>query len=802
MSKGKSNASLFVGMSLISLLLIVLVIVFMVIINSSQPLKTINQSIERDLRKVEESKNQLNSLADSFNDIEPGIIDKDELQQSIKNETAKLCFVYPDKDTGKCSSKYNEVNGCCELKPGEKPDPMTQKLDLAKEVATELVVNAIASKIMQKLLKKGLKKAGVTVASRVAVKVAAMSARIAARMGMVAAKTAASASSGPAGWVAGAIMLALEAITMFVDIADVSGYNSFSSNDVIIQMRKNIDYSTQKMCSENGLDYPLLFPITELYPKEFELAQTEMTLKMQETVDKEMEKNPRISDIYDKWLDKAIDNPDTPYPEQLIDFTMSVHKKHHIIRDKIIFNDLKSRLGRDIDKLQFYEFMSTPNRIGISLSEKGANEWNEQKKEDWIKYNDLFKEVDLPPDYENPTLASYTDTYFVLDQANPGDEENPNMIPKKLKGKTVLGTIYGPIVSYCEKERQLGSLSDKIIPTAYGVNFDYNAGICNYTKKYCDRYGMKFKGNDCVMHPGAKTAEMIFGPTITRSSISSWEGRKNDFNSGDPTRMASAAARSVLDPTGLKEAAYKRVVKEVKDTKAKKSRPARKDKCPRGMRDDGTSCWVDSYGRGAGRPLGCASHEELKGGLCYPKCRPGYKSSALECEGRCPSGSKSTGFTCLQGTKSNSHPSWRHRNKCYDRYGGKGYLSRASSACMEPCMEGFKRRSTLLGSAFCDKPRGRYSRAGKSKPIRVCPMYTREDGKRVRMQKNGALCYKHCKSGFTGAGPMCHPKGGAGIKRTLTQRSSCPTGWKNVLGTCWEPCPPGFRDDGATCNKN
>lgn len=313
---------------------------------------------------------------------------------------------------------------------------------------------------------------------------------------------------------------------------------------------------------------------------------------------------------------------------------------------------------------------------------------------------------------------------------------------------------------------------------------------------------MKFKGNDCVDHPGSKFAEMIFGSTITGSSISVWEDRKDDFKSGDPSRVASATARAVLDPTGLGEATGKRIIKEIKDTKAKKSRPASKLPCPKGMRDDGLSCWEDTYGRGVGRPLGCASDEELKGGLCYPKCRPGYKSSALECEGRCPSGSKSTGFTCIQGTKSNSHPSWRHRKKCYEKYGGKGYLSRASSACMEPCMEGFKRRSTLLGSAFCDKPRNRYSRALKSKPIRVCPMYTKDDGTRVRMQNDSSLCYKHCKPGYYGSGPLCTPKGGPGIRRTLMQRSTCPEGWKNVIGTCWEPCPPGYRDDGALCNKN
>ncbi len=54
--------------------------------------------------------------------------------------------------------------------------------------------------------------------------------------------------------------------------------------------------------------------------------------------------------------------------------------------------------------------------------------------------------------------------------------------------------------------------------------------------------------------------------------------------------------------------------------------------CPSGMRDDGTSCWLDTYGRGAGyaawdwdkcvreNSQGC----EWSGAMIYPKCASGY----------------------------------------------------------------------------------------------------------------------------------------------------------------------------------
>lgn len=40
-------------------------------------------------------------------------------------------------------------------------------------------------------------------------------------------------------------------------------------------------------------------------------------------------------------------------------------------------------------------------------------------------------------------------------------------------------------------------------------------------------------------------------------------------------------------------------------------------------------------------------------------------------------------------------------------------------------------------------------------------------------QKNGALCYPVCRSGYIGVGPVC-----------------------------WEVCPPGYTDDGATCRRD
>lgn len=43
---------------------------------------------------------------------------------------------------------------------------------------------------------------------------------------------------------------------------------------------------------------------------------------------------------------------------------------------------------------------------------------------------------------------------------------------------------------------------------------------------------------------------------------------------------------------------------------------------------------------------------------------------------------------------------------------------------------------------------------------------------------------------------------GAGIKVPLMSRYYCDDDETNIAGTCWSKCPAGYRDDGATCNKN
>lgn len=71
--------------------------------------------------------------------------------------------------------------------------------------------------------------------------------------------------------------------------------------------------------------------------------------------------------------------------------------------------------------------------------------------------------------------------------------------------------------------------------------------------------------------------------------------------------------------------------------------------CPPGMTDIGISCAKDSYGRGAGKPLGCGDNEDYDAGLCYDKCSRGYEGIGPVCWSACPKGyNKCGGLICLK----------------------------------------------------------------------------------------------------------------------------------------------------------
>ncbi len=172
----------------------------------------------------------------------------------------------------------------------------------------------------------------------------------------------------------------------------------------------------------------------------------------------------------------------------------------------------------------------------------------------------------------------------------------------------------------------------------------------------------------------------------------------------------------------------------------------------------------------------CWSGAEKDGLFCYKKCKAGYNGRGPVCWKRCPSGYKNDGATC--------------------------------------------RKNPII------KKRASYGR-GVGKPM----------GCGSDREKDGALCYKKCKSSYNGVGPVCWQRCPSGYKNdgafcrkpvhifgkksygrgrgTVLRKNckgdcekdaglwykKCKTDYNGRGPVCWQRCPSSYKNDGATCRR-
>jgi len=772
----KSSAAgllLLFGMLLLLLVIVVLLLIY------RQRQKTADARMHKRIPGVtpEQMKERVRISAEETGH-NPDVLEA-ELKKQVDEEDKKSCMVNPLRN-GECSPNYTLENGCCYPDASAPPNPNAAKVELVKNLTIavgggmilEAMLVAAATRAAGTGARAGAAgaRAGAAgaragAAGAKAAKTAVTSARVAAaaaRGGAAAAKATATAgkaamcaAGGPIGLAVLVVMLIFDAISIALDLTDQGGYDSQTTNSTLNKIKRIIDYETQKALEKEGIEYPLLFPLGVAYPEDFgaamDYANTQIIAKY---MLEELLKDDALLDIVADYTDEVEANPDAELPEAFITFLSGLPMRFHLERDTLLFQKLQEILGPKSYMIELYEELSTPNRIAVTLSQQGVQEWNDQSKETWFANNDLFKQPDPPPAGEDPMAALYTDIYYVYES---GPSDDPTMVPRTLPSKVAIAGFYGSLVSYCEKSRKIKSTSPTINPRDLGVKYQYDTGVCKLTREYCSRYGLEFKGDDCHLRPGQAVAELIFGTVVTREFI-----------------------RAFTSPPSY----------------AKKSEgSATVGACPPGMRDDGINCWLDPEYRGPGSPMGCKDGQEKKGQLCYSKCRDGYNSSALDCEGSCPEGSENSGFHCTQWIHSYI-PDWDWKKfKLKDCRAGFKYRG---TTCNEECLPDFDFRSGAVGSAFCNKTRGRYSRAGDPKPLSTCPS---------DKEKEGLVCYPKCSNKgdqgqykYNGVLDWCQPEGAGGIKKGLDDRWECPEGSSSILGICYKDCKPGERDDGLLCN--
>tara|TARA_B100000405_G_scaffold301889_1_gene264105 strand:+ start:3348 stop:5735 length:2388 start_codon:yes stop_codon:yes gene_type:complete len=734
------------------------------------------------IRPSQEVSNRIKKQEDRVDELaKQAGIDGKQFREELNQEIKKGCFISVNAE-GKCPEGTKPKSAeCCEFIDPKMPSTGEVLKQMAPDLAIAIIGGILAEIAIIVSIRLGIQLS--TAAGRTAVVTgAAAIGRTAATQGTRVALTqmgtrfaAMMACSPPCT----AATIAFAVFTVALDMTDPFGYNNFTANEVIRRKRNTLDVNLEEGLVKDGNTAPLLFPLSAAYP---ELDDEFREKLMTEFLPDAMELMPQevmVEFLISQLSGTPLEGDEAERVQEELGKAMEKAFSNTEKRDKFAYQFYVSKgKGREIEKVPW---MSSKSTIGVTLNEKGAKKYNERMKEKHLLYSNPHRKppAEIPTDY-SPFTAAYTDTYRVLNKENPGEKNNPNVVEKKLKKKVCLCFPYAMLIADCEYGFNSTKHSQRLNPAVYGVTYNYERGECNFTHDYCKRLGLKLKGNECKMREGQKEAELILGKTITRTYIRDWDNRIDAFKSGDPVNIMLGVAS--LNPYNLLLGPWtQQAVFAIKDT----------------------------YGRGVGTPMVCGPNKERKGALCYPKCREGYKSSALECEKSCPPGSKNTGLTCLQPihafipSNKSSNPfdkGFYQRKACgrmvdknstlgreilkqkegeiesrleaeKEKMRSEGVSERTirqrmrdegstrmaieneylqykfrGTTCNEPCLPSFTFRSGAAGSAFCDKPRNRYSRAGKSKVPDACP------GNKVR---DASLCYKPCKPGYRGNGPTC-----------------------------------------------
>ncbi len=428
---------------------------------------------------------------------------------------------------------------CC-LPPPGRVVPMSEIMggvistvirDIAISVGVEYAIGKILmNTILKETAEELAEKAGEKAAKQAAKQAGKQSAKIFAKAGVKLARmgskltSLAKLAAGPIGWA----WLAWEIVGTILDIVDVGGYNLFTANSLNVLSRNALEFAMQNLCKSENIDYPMMFTLGQVFEKEFTDVNA---LYMEEIIPRAMElmlADPKGIDAFIELLTSSFDETvemSEESSELLGEFMEKVAAENLTKRDNFYYDNLLELLPNDKKSyIQKYPHMSTEKTIGVSLSEEGCNWWNDQHKQTWFENTSVLDRGRPPPkDYLPPLAAVFTQYYGVLDEKDPGTEEQPNMVEKELTAPAPLCLPMGVMFAYCEKSRTHKNAVVAVTPSDFGVKFDPSTRVCKYTKNYCDRFGMKYidanGSTDCELYEGQYIAELIFGTILTRGVI-------------------------------------------------------------------------------------------------------------------------------------------------------------------------------------------------------------------------------------------------------------------------------------------
>lgn len=444
------------------------------------------------------------SVEDIQNEIEEELSDEPDIDVEEVLEELKTCSILPVG--GLCGVNYKlDDNGCCELKEAARRSQAgVNAADIAKTIITEYTIG----EIFELAVKKGYLRAKRTAVAKTFAKGAKT---IGNKIVGKALKSAALRLSKSLTKASNPALMAAEITLAVLDIIDVDGYSTFISQGEFENLRRVLDYGYQKALEDSGLLYPATYPIADVFPEEYEAAYTIMASEFQ---------NDALNNIIEKYPNIFVEalggdeDASEIFSEKIGDEIEELSGKNYRKRDRIIYDEMRELLPTSKRSwLKNYTFVSDEKRTGVTLSRYGADQWNTMNRDKFMS-----------GDENAPMVAIYTNTYRVLNRSRPGTAENPNVIEKRLKSSTVLAFPYQKIWQRCESGGKPGIAGTTVNPYKYGVRFNEETGLCNYTSSYCSRMGLQKSGNNCKQRAGQDIAEIIFGETLTRGTIRFFTG--------------------------------------------------------------------------------------------------------------------------------------------------------------------------------------------------------------------------------------------------------------------------------------
>ena len=269
-----------------------------------------------------------------------------------------------------------------------------------------------------------------------------------------------------------------------------------------------------------------------------------------------------------------------------------------------------------------------------------------------------------------------------------------------------------------------------------GVSYDMNTGSCKLTEAYCGRYAgsAKLTNGDCTIPTGQKIAEMIFGTAFTRSIVNIFDFENNYKGCPPGTSEPYELTAVGLGPLSAQYL------------------------CGGSRCRDNEEMMIQTLGV-----------DKNLGGMCYPKCRPGYKSNwssdrtsavAGMCYEDCPPGFDGTSELCTRLAQ-----------------------TRSSKQQTASCPPGF--RTTVQGpGGMCQSGDGELIYRAR---MECSKEYGRFDGVRCYRDRSGRSelpRYICDKPGFQSDGiGNCRA-----TVRPLMDVGSCPPNYEKEGGMCYESC--------------